>query len=98
MKYPRHGHSCCSVGENYVVVTGSRKDTSQALVRTEAYNTDTDTWYELGNINQGRHYHSSCSFNNSFVYIFCGISKESKKYLNSIERLEFNPNNIPASQ
>lgn len=30
MKYPRHGHSCCSFGENFIVVTGSRKDIDRA--------------------------------------------------------------------
>jgi hypothetical protein len=41
-------------------------------------------------MNSGRHYHSSCSFQNKWVYVFCGISNDSKKYLNSIERLEIN--------
>jgi hypothetical protein len=26
MRYPRHGHSACSVGDKYIVVTGSRVD------------------------------------------------------------------------
>lgn len=38
-KYARHGHSCCSLGENYIVVTGSRKDIDRAPHRTEIYNT-----------------------------------------------------------
>jgi hypothetical protein len=91
MKYPRHGHSCCSLGENFIVVTGSRKDVQKANIRTEVFNTDENKWYEMGTLNQGRHYHSSCSYNNSYVYIFCGISNETKKYLNTIERVQFNP-------
>lgn len=47
MKYPRHGHSCCSLGESMVIVTGSRKDTDKAQFRTEMYNTNTDKWIEL---------------------------------------------------
>lgn len=47
MKYPRHGHSCCSMGENLIIVTGSRKDTDKAQFRTEMYNTTTDKWIEL---------------------------------------------------
>jgi len=43
-------------------------------------------------MNSGRHYHSSCSFQNKFIYVFCGISNDTKKYMNSIERLEINPN------
>lgn len=42
----------------------------------------------LAPMNTARHYHSSCSFQERSVYVFCGISNESKKYLNSIERLD----------
>jgi hypothetical protein len=48
MKFARHGHSCCSLGENYIVVTGSRKDVDRAPWRTEIYNTVTNKWTELG--------------------------------------------------
>jgi Kelch motif len=94
MKYPRHGHSCCSFGENLIFVTGSRKDIDKAPFRTEMYNTVTNKWIELAQFKSGRHYHSSCSFQQRFVYIFCGISNETKKYLNQIERLEFNQSDI----
>jgi hypothetical protein len=30
MKYPRHGHSACSLGEKFIIVTGSRKENDQA--------------------------------------------------------------------
>lgn len=39
-------------------------------------------------LNNGRHYHASCDFNGEYVYVFCGISNQTKKYSNSIERLE----------
>ena len=97
MKFPRHGHSCCSLGENFIVVTGSRKDHDKAPVRTEVYNTEVNRWMTLADLNFGRHYHSSCSFSSKYIYVFCGIYNENKKYLNSIERLEFNPNDINAS-
>lgn len=97
MKYPRHGHSCCSFGENLIVVTGSRKDIDKAPFRTELFNSTTNKWIELAQFNNGRHYHSSCSFQQKFIYIFCGISNETKKYLNTIERLEFNQADITAS-
>ena len=35
----------------------------------------------------GRHYHSSCEFNGEYVYVFCGIQNQNKKYFNYIERL-----------
>jgi hypothetical protein len=98
MKYARHGHSCCGLGENYIIVTGSRKDVDRAPFRTELYDTRSDRWVELGDIKAGRHYHSSCSFQSSHVYIFCGISNETKKYLNTIERLAFNPSDIEGTK
>jgi hypothetical protein len=94
MKYARHGHSCCSMGENYIFVTGSRKDVQKAPFRTEMFSIHENKWMELAQINNGRHYHSSCSFENSAVYIFCGISNETKKYLNTIERLYVNLSNM----
>jgi len=62
MSFARHGHSCCSIGENHVVVTGSRKDIDGACTQTEMYNVQTDKWIVLSQMNTGRHYHSSCSF------------------------------------
>ena len=88
MKYPRHGHSACSLGEKFVVVTGSRKESDQAHIRCECYNVDIDVWFDMANLNEGRHYHASCSFEDRFVYVFCGISNQSKKYINSIEKFD----------
>lgn len=45
-------------------------------------------------MNYARHYHSSCVFQNKYLYVFCGISNENKKYMNSIERLELDPYNF----
>ena len=39
-------------------------------------------------MNEGRHYHASCSFQDRFVYVFCGISNATKKYINTIERMD----------
>jgi hypothetical protein len=30
LKYPRHGHSACSLGDKFIVVTGSRKENDGA--------------------------------------------------------------------
>jgi hypothetical protein len=45
----------------------------------------------------GRHYHSSCSFKNNSVYVFCGISNETKKYLNTVERMNINTLDLASS-
>jgi len=42
MKYARHGHSCCTMGEYFIFVTGSRKDTDKAPNRCEFYDTRQD--------------------------------------------------------
>ena len=62
MKYARHGHSACSLGEKFIVVTGSRKEVEGAQLKAECYNTDIDIWFDLPQLNEGRHYHASCSF------------------------------------
>jgi hypothetical protein len=73
MQYARHGHSCVGIADTYIMVSGSRKEVSQASQKVELYDTNQDEWIDLQNINEGRHYHSSCNFQNQFVYIFGGI-------------------------
>ena len=35
MKYARHGHSACSLGDKFIVVTGSRKEEENAHMKCE---------------------------------------------------------------
>jgi len=60
MKHPRHGHSTTWFGEKFIVVTGSRKEKNNSQVKCEMYNTEIDLWFEMPDLNTGRHYHSSC--------------------------------------
>jgi hypothetical protein len=90
MKHPRHGHSVCWFGEKFIVVTGSRKEKNNSQLKAEMYNTDIDLWFEMPDMNVGRHYHSSCSFMDRFVYVFCGIANKTRKYINSIEFYDHN--------
>ena len=85
LKYGRHGHSICAIGDKFLVVTGSRCEDDRAFERCEQYSISLDVWYDLPSLNVGRHYHSSCSFNESIVYVFCGIAQSGRKYCNSIE-------------
>lgn len=94
MKYARHGHSVCTIGGRYILVSGSRKEVNQAAQRVELYDIQIDEWVELCKINEGRHYHSSCNLNNNFVYIFGGIQNSNKKYSASIERMAFSLDNF----
>lgn len=88
MAYPRHGHSACAVGSTHILVTGSRKDQSKSAHKCELYDIAHNKWSEVSMLNQGRHYHASCDFNGDLVYVFCGISNQTKRYSSSIERLE----------
>lgn len=90
MKHPRHGHSATWLGEKFVVVSGSRKEKNNSQVKVECYNSDIDLWFELPDMNVGRHYHTSTQFADRFVYVFCGIANKTRKYINSIEVLDNN--------
>ena len=60
----------------------------KAYMRCEQYNIDLDLWFEIPSLNIGRHYHSSTSMNNRYVYVFCGIAQSDREYCNSIERYD----------
>jgi N-acetylneuraminic acid mutarotase len=89
MNYARHGHSCCTILDRYIIVSGSRKEVNNAANRVELYDANIDEWLELPRINEGRHYHSSCHFNHKFVFVFGGIQNSNKKYSASIEKFHF---------
>ena len=67
------------------MVTGSRFG---FVGYTELYDTNKDVWRELPQMRTSRYYHTSCSFNSNAVYVSCGVSSETKGYLNTIERLD----------
>lgn len=39
-------------------------------------------------MNHGRYYHSTCAFENRWIYAFAGVQSKTKTYFNSIERLD----------
>jgi hypothetical protein len=88
LRFARHGHSCCSVGSKFILCSGSRKDQDDAHQKCEQYNIGLDIWFDVPDLNEGRHYHASCSFKDRWVYVFCGIKNSTKKYINSIERYD----------
>jgi len=90
MKHPRHGHSAIWFGEKFIVVSGSRKEKNSSEVKCEMYNTDIDLWFEMPDLNTGRHYHSTCTFSDRWIYVMCGIANKTKKYINSIEKYDHN--------
>lgn len=88
MKHPRHGHSACWFSEKFIVVTGSRKEKNNSQQKCEMFNSDIDLWFEMPDMNTGRHYHSSCGMRDRWIYVFCGIANQTRKYINSIERYD----------
>lgn len=88
MQFARHGHSISAIKDRFLVVTGSRVEQGQASSSVEFYNIEMNTWFTQPSLNNGRYYHSSCVFNGKWVYVFAGIDVHSKRYFNSIERLD----------
>jgi len=89
MSYPRHGHSVCALRDEFLCVTGSRVEKDDAPKQVEFYNIAMDCWFEQPAMNHGRYYHSSCVFGGKWLYVFAGIDVTTKRYFNSIERLDF---------
>jgi hypothetical protein len=85
-KYARNGHAICAISSTQsVIVTGTRIDAGNTC---EMLSIKENKWQELPELKNGRYYHSSCSFNDSRVFVFCGLCSLTKKYLDSIEFLE----------
>ena len=84
-KYARNGHAITSLNNTQVIVTGTRIGNGATC---ESFDVRANKWTDLPMLNNGRYYHSSCSFNQSKVFVFCGLCATSKKYLESIEMLD----------
>lgn len=88
LRAPRHGHSITCLKDKFLIVTGSRIEKEDAHKSVEQYNIDMDIWFDLPYLNNGRYYHSSCVLADRWVYVFAGIANATRKYFNSIERLD----------
>jgi hypothetical protein len=76
-KYPHIKHSCCIFNENQIVISGNHRVSSHPNdgKTCELYDSQLDRIRDLPYMNTGRYFHSSCSFNNQYVYIFGGIDQ-----------------------
>lgn len=88
LRLPRHGHSITCFKDKFLVVTGSRIEKDDSHKSVEQYNIDMDVWFDLPSLNNGRYYHSSCVLGDKWIYVFAGIANATKKYFNSIERID----------
>jgi hypothetical protein len=73
LKHPRTGHSVCTIGDKFIVATGSRIEDENVAKSVEFYNIELGVWFEQPSMTRGRYYHSSCVFSGRWVYIFAGI-------------------------
>lgn len=87
LQFPRHGHSLTCISDKLLIATGSALE--KAAKSCEFYNIELDTWFNQPSLNKGRHYHSSCVFNDQWIYVFAGVESTTKKYTNSIERFNY---------
>ncbi len=60
LNYARLGHSACTVGEDGIVVTGTKVGDGGTC---EYFDINQNYWIELPRLNKPRYYHSSCCFN-----------------------------------
>ena len=88
LKYERCGHSMCSLGEDKIIVSGSMRDKKSAK-KCECYCIKDDRKIDLPDMNQGRFYHSSCSFNGRLVFVLGGKEQRSQYFTNSLDCLDF---------
>ena len=65
-------HSLCAVGDKTLVVTGSFLSYSRD--KAELYSVERDEWSELPDLSEPRYQHSSCSFEQRYVFLFGGCT------------------------
>ena len=73
MNYKREFHSMCYLNDKVFFVSGSRITESNADRKVESYNIETNKWAVMPDMPEGRHRHSSCGFQQKFIYIFGGM-------------------------
>ena len=85
LNYRRMMSSVTALDDNYLIVTGGLNPSGY---RTEYYSIEDDSWKTIADLNISRKAHSSCSFNQSQVFVFGG-KNGSNQTINTIERLQF---------
>ena len=86
MNYAHVFHSMCYLNENKIYVTGSRETADGADTSVESYDISSDTWTVRPALPEGRCRHSSCGFQQRYVFVFCGWVNKARS--NQILRLD----------
>lgn len=66
----------CSLGEKYIIATGSYLKDDKMHETTERYDLMRERWSELPSLTTGRSFHSSCTFEIRYAFVFCGLRHE----------------------
>ena len=73
MNYSHMDHSMCYLSEQFLFVTGSYIKDDNFAATTERYDIEMDRWAKYPPLTTGRAFHSSCGFENRYVFVFCGL-------------------------
>ena len=76
MAHYRQGHSVCVSGPDHLIVTGSIRDAVGHKV--EQYWISENSWKELPDLRSGYFWHSSCTFDERYVFVVGGTNTHKK--------------------
>jgi len=94
MKISRSGHQLAHLHKkfdhqtkDYIYAIGSKypDDTSK---KCEVYDVSKNKWFDVGDLNQSRHYHSVTVLDSRYLYVIGGRDSLTENPLDSIERLD----------
>lgn len=73
--------------KDYIYAVGSKypDDTSR---KCEVYDIAKNKWTEVGELKQGRHFHSMCIVENRYLFVIAGRDSQTEVPLESFERLD----------
>ena len=94
MKRARAGHQLAHLHRkfeyqttDFVYAIGS-KHPDETSKKCEVYDVARNRWNDIGDLNQGRHYHSCCMIENRYLYVIGGRDSCTENPLDSFERLD----------
>jgi N-acetylneuraminic acid mutarotase len=94
MKYGKCGHQLAHFHrrydyktKDYIYAVGSKypDDTNR---KTEVYDIAKNKWFEVGELKQGRHFHSMCIVESRYLFVIAGRDSQTEAHLDSFEKLD----------
>lgn len=94
MKYGKCGHQLAHLHrrfefktKDYIYAVGC-KYPDETSKKSEVFDISKNKWTEVGELNQGRHYHTMCIVDNRYLFVIGGRDSLTEAPLESIERLD----------